>query len=258
MGTIIAIVTTVLLSGGVLDVLTDVLGLERTARGHVVQHREATLVLRGDDGRTYTINTAGLDSSAMARLKEGRPVTVALKSGSGPDAMPIAESVSAGPGASKAFRRVEGTVEAVTGDRITFRTRDGMTLTLDRSRIVGEAPRVAVNETATVVYEEEPRLAGVWIDTREIQPSAAVPPGAYERLHGYVQSVGLGTLVLKTDRGAVLTVDTTQVGEAVRVRPGDVVTIVGKPAQDHRERFVAEIIQTDTTSAPSATPPTGR
>lgn len=251
MGTIIAIFTTVLLSGAVLDVLTDGLGLARTARGHVVQHREATLVLRGDDQRVYTINTAGLDLPAMTRLKEGRPVTVALKSGSGPAVMPIAASVTAGPGAAKTFRRVEGFVEAVNGDRVTFKTRDGLTLTLDRSRIVGEAPRVAVNETATLVYEQEPALAGVWIDTREIQPAAAVAAGAYQRLHGHVQAVGLGSLMLKTDRGAVVTVDTTQVGEPVRVRPGDFVTIVGKTAEGHAERFVAEVIQTDTVSAPA-------
>ena len=36
-----------------------------------------------------------------------------------------------------------------------------------------ETPPVAPNETATLVYEQEPRIAGVWIETREVQPAAA-------------------------------------------------------------------------------------
>src|SRR5436190_22314524 len=76
-------------SDSVVDTLSDLLGLGRTVRGHVVQHREATLVLRSDDARTYTVNTAGLDPSGLRNLREGRPVAVTLKS-KGPEAMPIA------------------------------------------------------------------------------------------------------------------------------------------------------------------------
>ena len=61
----------------------------------------------------------------------------------------------------------------MSDDQIRFTTRDGSTLTLDRGRIVGEAPHVALNEPATLVYEQEPRIAGVWIETREVQPAAA-------------------------------------------------------------------------------------
>src|SRR5205814_2910840 len=67
-------------ASGVLDVLSDVLRLNRTLRGHVVQHREATLVLRGDDDRTYTINTADLDLRTLRGVRDGRPVAVAPKS----------------------------------------------------------------------------------------------------------------------------------------------------------------------------------
>lgn len=171
--------------GGVLDALSDVLDLPRTARGHVVEHRAGTLVLRGEDDRIYRINTAGLDASDAARLREGRFVSVALKSGT-PGAMPIAASV----------------------------------------------------------------------DAIEIQPSAAV--GATQYLHGAVEAVGLATLTLRADTGHVVTVDTTQVTEPVRVRPGDLVTIVGKTPEGHSERFVADAIQTDTVSTPTAIPPTGR
>jgi len=158
--------------GGVFDVLNDALRLNRTVRGHVVQHREGTLVLRGDDDRTYTINTVDLDLSALRGVRDGRPVAVALKSPV-PETMPIAVSLQPADGPTKVFRRVEGTVDAVSDDQIRFTTRDGRTVTLDRGRIVGEAPYVVPNETATLVYEEEPRTAGVWIEMREVQPAAA-------------------------------------------------------------------------------------
>ena len=160
----------------VFEVLNEVLGLNWQAQGHVVQHREATLVLRGADQRVYTVNTAGLDASALARLKDGRPVTVELKRATKLDAMPIAASVAAVEGPTKIFRRVDGIVEAISDEHIAFKTREGLRLTLDRARIVGEAPQVDVNEAATLVYEQEPAVAGVWIDTREAQPSALSAP----------------------------------------------------------------------------------
>ena len=156
---------------GVVDVLKDLLRLDRVVRGHVVENREATLVLRGQDARTYTINTAGLDVAGVRRLRDGQPVAVTLKS-PGPGGMPIAEAVDLGSGPRKAFRRVEGVVEAVSEDEIRFRTREGRTITVDRARFIGEPPRVAAQESGTLVYEEEPRLAGVWVDTREAQPAA--------------------------------------------------------------------------------------
>ena len=153
-------------------IVRDVLGLDRTVRGHVVQSREATLVLRGQDARTYTINTAGLDVDGVRRLRDGWPVAVTLKS-PGPGAMPIATSVTREAGPAKAFRRVEGVVDDVSDERIVFRTREGQTLVLDRNRIIGEPPRVVAQESGTLFFEEEPRVAGVWIETREIVPSAA-------------------------------------------------------------------------------------
>jgi hypothetical protein len=167
-------------TGGVLDVLAEVLGLARDVRGHVVQHREATLVLRAIDGRVYTINTAGLDAPDLARLREGMPVAVSVKS-EAPDtsSMPIAAAV--GPLAGqprKVFRRVEGSVESVDGERVAVKTHEGLTLVLDRARIVGEAPPLAADESATLVYEQEPRLAAVWIDPhRPVDPSASVGSG---------------------------------------------------------------------------------
>jgi hypothetical protein len=153
------------------DLLKDVLRLNRTVRGHVVQHREATLVLRSDDERTYTINTAALGFAALHALRDGRSVTVSLKD-SLPGAMPIAVALEPADGSVKRFQRVEGSVEAVDDERITFRARDGRRLSLERARIVGDAPHVWPSETATLIYQDEPRVAGVWIESRDVEPAA--------------------------------------------------------------------------------------
>ena len=150
-------------------------------RGSVVEHREGTLILRDEEGRLHTINTAGLDAAVMARLEEGRDVMVALKSGS-PGAMPIAAAV-----------------EAI-----------------------------------------------------EVQPSASIGGRALDRVRGSVERIGIGTLTLKTDAGVELTVDTTQVTEPVRLRPGDAVTIVGTLVQGVARRFVAEEIVGETDSPPAS------
>ncbi len=177
----------------VRDILSDIYSpIDHSApidvvRGSVVQHREGTLVLRGDDGRVHTINSAGLDAAALARLGEGGPVMVALKSGS-PGAMPIASAV-----------------EAI-----------------------------------------------------EIQPSAAVPGRLLDRVHGSVDRIGLGTVTLKTDAGVELTIETSQLTEAVRLRPGDLVTVIGTMAQGPTARFLAEQIVADDPSRPAATPPAAR
>src|SRR5262245_31945888 len=147
-------------TSGALDVVREVFGLGRVVRGHVIQHREGTLVLRGEDHRTYTVNTAGLEIPALRRLRDGRPVTVTLKSAGGPepDTMPIASAVTIEAGPAKAFRRVEGTVESVTDDRITVTTSDGVRVALDRDRVVGELPPVEPAESLIIVYEQEPRV----------------------------------------------------------------------------------------------------
>src|SRR5687768_3026017 len=81
----------------VQGILSDIYGRTDHAptdvvRGYVVEHRAATLVLRGEDGRIVTINTAGLEAPAMSRLEEGRLVMVEVKSGA-VTAMPIASAV---------------------------------------------------------------------------------------------------------------------------------------------------------------------
>jgi hypothetical protein len=130
----------------VRDILSDIYApIDHSApidvvRGSVVEHREATLVLRGDDGRIHTINTAGLDVAAMARLHAGSPVMVALKSGS-PGAMPIASAVEAieiQPSASVPGRlldRVHGAVARIGLGTVTLKTDAGVELTVETTQL---------------------------------------------------------------------------------------------------------------------------
>jgi hypothetical protein len=111
-----------------------------------------------------------------------------------------------------------------------------------------------VNDQGTLTYEFGPgqQVIAVWLERPETQPSAAVipravNPGAYERLHGYVQSVGPSTMSFKADDGRTLAVDTSQVDAQVRsaVRPGDLVSVVGKTTA-RADQFVAELIERET------------
>src|SRR2546422_550469 len=66
--------------GGVLDVLQGVLRGERQLRGNVVAVHDSDIVVRGDDGRTYVVNTSGLDASTAQSLKPGQAVSVTARS----------------------------------------------------------------------------------------------------------------------------------------------------------------------------------
>jgi hypothetical protein len=145
----------------VRDIVSDIYApIDHTApidvvRGSVVEHRVATLVLRGDDGRVHTINTAGLDAAAMARLAEGSPVMVALKSGS-PGAMPIAaavEAVEIQPSAAVPGRlldRVHGAVERIGLGTLTLKTDAGVELTVETTQLA-KAVQLRPGDVVTVL-----------------------------------------------------------------------------------------------------------
>jgi len=248
--------------GGVLDVLKDVLRGDRKIEGHVVVARDGHVVVRGEDNRTYQVSTGGLDASTLGRLSPGQPVTVETR-GATQQGTVTAASIQPRSGEPKRFERSPGTVKSVEGERVTFETEGGFTIPVDLSRIAGARPTVQPGQRATLYYEQAPSaVAAVWLEpgtagaagapygSPSASPSTAPPPGAspgagsYQRLHGYVESVGLGTVGLKTDDGRSVTVDVSQVADDVRrsLRPGDIVGVVGKSQGD---RFVAELIQRD-------------
>jgi len=140
-------------------------------------------------------------------------------------------------------------LQSVSGSEATGRTTDGRTLALDIASLP-EVARPTANQPATIVYETRPgagRATALWLtpDTTT-QPSASVPTsgslGAYQRIHGYVESIGVSSLTLKTDSGQSLPVDVSGLTpqQIAATRPGDVVTVVGQMAGTS---FKASVLQ---------------
>jgi hypothetical protein len=241
--------------GGVLDTLGGLLGTSQKLHGTVVLSRDTTLVLRADDGRTYRIDTAGIDPQVRRSLQPGQTVTVVTKGGG--TVLSAAEIQPDAAGAAKpaAFSRVSGTIQEGGESRILFRTREGLVLPVDTSQIRG-LPYFAANEPATLIYEQGPRqeIKAVWIEPGADQaasapstpgqptasPSAAVPAGA-QRVQGMVESVGLRNFRLQTNDGRTLTVE-ADANTLTTVRPGDVVTVTGQ-AGAQTDTFIAQAIE---------------
>jgi hypothetical protein len=211
---------------------------------------DADMVVQGKDGRIYTISTTDLDRSQLARLHPGKQVRVTLKRDAG-QAM-VAAAVDPLSGDQRSYRTATGVVQSVSGDQVRFRTNEGAMLQLDLGQIVGAKPALRRGDQVTVTYDRSGQgtLTAVWVDARPsfgaASPRTTEPSDAmsgYERIHGFVESVGLGSFTLKADDGRTLTVDVASSrGNAGDVRPGDLVNVVGRSSG---ERFVAEVVRKD-------------
>ena len=234
------------------NILSGVLGRGGQVRGHVVQATGPQLILRAEDGRTYSVDTSSLPAAEWRNLQPGDAVAVTAKrSGTATDLL-VAERVqpdSSMPRAS--YQTVRGTIQSVDGSEATVRTDDGKTMALDISSLPAAA-RPTSYQPATIVYEAgraTSRPKAVWAEAgaSSTQPSASVATGSqtgYQRLHGYVESIGVSTLTLKTDNGQSVAVDTSalpqqQVGST---RPGDVVSVTGQMSGN---AFKASVLQKD-------------
>jgi hypothetical protein len=91
--------------GGVLDVLQGVLRGERQVRGNVVAVHDTDVVVRGDDARTYVVNTSG----GTQGLKPGQPVSVTARS-AGQKGVLVASALKTESSPTKNFQTIEGTV----------------------------------------------------------------------------------------------------------------------------------------------------
>src|SRR5262245_53062998 len=261
---------------GVLDVLQGIVRGERQLRGNVVAVHDDEVIVRGDDNRTYVVNTSGADESTVQGLKPGQAVSVTARS-AGQNGVLVASAVKPESSPTKNFQTIEGTVESVDGTKITFKTPNGLTLLLDLHQVIGRAPNLQPNTPATLTVEQDrDALTVVWIEPRASRAGAAsststtssasppsTPPtgsapsastlsaspstsgvasAGYQRVHGYVQSVASSTLALKTDGGQTLTIDTTG-ASGTAIAPSDVVSVTGK--MDGQGRLRAELIQKD-------------
>src|SRR5204863_7269050 len=139
----------------VLDTLPGLLrgGGSQELHGFLVAVHEQDIVVRGQDNRTYTIATAGIDRRALGDLlKPGQPIKVKLRRG-GDGQKLTASSMEADTGTARAFRTVAGTVEPLAGERIQFRTTEGFVIPVDLGQMVGTRPTVKAGEAATLTYE---------------------------------------------------------------------------------------------------------
>ena len=241
------------------DILSGLSGEHQRLHGHRVYASGATMIFRTDDGQTYAVDMSALDTQLWHPIELGQAVTLAARPGREPSTLIAARlqadpaDRSTGKAPRKSFVSAQGTVEAVQDSRLRFRTTDGALLSADASQMPGRAA-ARVNDQGTLTYERGSRqeITALWLDRQETQPSAAVNPrvvgpGEYQRVHGYVQSVGWSTMSVKADDGRTLTVDTSQVDAQVRsaVRQGDLVSVVGKTTA-RADQFVAEIIERET------------
>ncbi len=237
----------------VFDALTDLLrGGNQQLQGHVVAVHDEDIVVRGKDNRTYTIATTGIDRRQLGNLlKPGQPIKVKLRRGG--DGQPVAASMEADTGAARSFRTVTGVVEPLSGDRMQFRTTEGFVIPIDLAQIVGRKPSLRPGEAATLTYEMSGQnpIVAVWVEPRDTtgaaSPRTSEPSGVrgsgYERIHGFVESVGIGSLTLKTDEGRMVMVDIGKSrGSIGDLRPGDLISVVGRSTGD---RFAAELVQKD-------------
>ena len=236
------------------NILSGVLGRDaQRVRGHVVLATGPELILRGEDGRTYSVDMSSLPAADWRNLQPGDAVVLAGKRSASADAL-VAERIQQDASARRAaYETGRGTVQSVSGSQATVRMDDGRTMALDISSLPAAA-RPTPQQSATIVYEPRAgsaRATALWLQSESTpgmtQPSASVPTGnqsAYQRIHGYVESVGVSSLTLKTDSGQTLPVDTSGLTpqQMAATRPGDVVSVVGQMVGPS---FKASVLQKD-------------
>jgi hypothetical protein len=196
------------------------------------------------------VDASSLPAADWRNLQPGDAITVAAKRGRAAD-MLVAERIQRDSSSRAAYETARGTVQSVSGSEATIRTDDGRTIALDISSLPPTA-RPTANQQATIVYEGRrgsARGTALWLQAESAppttQPSASVPSGTegrYQRIHGYVESVGVSSLTLKTDSGQTLAVDTSGLNpqQVASTRPGDVVNVTGRMAGTS---FKASVLQ---------------
>jgi len=238
--------------GGVLDTLGNVLGGgARKIHGTVVLSDGSTFVLRGDDHRTYRVDTASLDPAKRTALTPGQAVTVSARGGGQGGVFVATDLQPEAASGGTTFQTVSGTIQEAGAQRVLFKTRDGLVLPVDVGQMNG-LPYLAANQPATLYYEQgsNQQIVGVWLQPGAAQPSASPSSSGTtsatqaSSLRGLVESIGISSFRLQTSDGRAVDVDTQGIDRQTlgAIRPGDVVTVTGRPG-DGPDRFVAQSVQ---------------
>jgi preprotein translocase subunit YajC len=169
---------------------------------------------------------------------------------------------------------VHGQVQSVQGSNLTLKADDGRVLTVDMSAVgpeiqkaltsgmgvtvSGSAGASANQMTAQYIQQDssDPSRGGTIVG--QTPPAGTQPSGAWQQVHGTVQSVSGTTLTVKADDSRVLTVDMSSVGQNIQqaLTPGMGVTLAGFPGASANQ-FTAQYIQQDSSAGqPAASPAT--
>ena len=152
----------------------------RRLHGYRVHESGSTMVVLDDDGATSWVDMSAI--STQGGIELGKAVTLAVRPGREPSTF-IAGRIHIDPVdpltgkiARRPFDSVLGTVEAIQGGTITFRTYEGRLLHADASRMPGRA-RIHVNDRGALTYERGPKrhVTALWLEPRESQPAAGRP-----------------------------------------------------------------------------------
>lgn len=164
---------------------------------------DSFIVVRGDDGRFYVVDLAGAQQRGETPMKPGdrlsllgvegvRPYQIAAvvvgpgetalapgavaERAAPPAAMPAA--VAAPPAESPRWQRIDGTVESVSGGKLTVRAPNGRTTAIDISSLSANAADILQRGEGVTVFAV-PRgnreLVAVGFIQREPGSPAALP-----------------------------------------------------------------------------------
>jgi hypothetical protein len=243
-------------SGGRRDnILSGLPDEYRPVHGHRVNGGGTTMIFIADNGAISSVDMSAILPATWHPILLGQAVTLAAKPGTAANSL-VAARLQADPAdqtgnvPKRAFLSALGTVEAVQGQHIRFRTTSGQVVRTSVPAMAGQAA-IKAKDRGVLTYERGRgnQNTGWWLDRTEAQPAAAVGarvagPGEYQRIYGYVQTVNSSSLSLKADDGRILAVDMTAIDTQVRglVREGDLVAVLGKTTT-RADQFSAESIE---------------
>jgi len=227
------------------------------------------LVVKGDDGKSYYVDTRSL-SPKDAMPAVGERVSIAAREGSRADELsamgierrPAATGNERADRGHREWRRIHGTVQSVQGSQMKLKSDDGQVLDVDISGVADSVRRaLAPQEGVTIIGLGDPqsgrfRARYAQQDSSDVsRKPAAVDETAWQRIHGTVQSVSGNNLTIKTDDNRTVAVDMSKVSSAVRgaMSQGDKVTVIGH-LRGTQNTVAAEYIQEDRATAGTPAP----
>lgn len=140
-------------------------------RGHLVQAKGTTMIFRGEDNRTYSVDMSAVDAETWRAFELGQAVTLAARRGQGSQTLiasriePEQPGRSGRPRSNRSFRTMQGIVEKVEGFEVTVRTTGGTAVSVNIPPTTGD-PDFRVNDRAVLTLEQGGNTA-VWVERED-------------------------------------------------------------------------------------------